>query len=111
MKMDRKTSYLITALLLWAGVSTAAPFWFSQKAGAGSEAALADDLVFNNGQAITNLNAAELTCSRTNEGAALVYSLVWSGSDFFVGAGAFQPPNRGQECPRSISLHWEGLAP
>ena len=109
--MAHKAICFVTAFLVLAGISSAEPFWFSQKAGAGSEAALADDLVFNNGQAITNLNAAELTCSRTNEGAALVYSLVWSGSDFFVGAGAFQPPNRGQECPRSISLHWEGLAP
>jgi hypothetical protein len=58
MKMNRKTICLIAALLLWGGVLTAAPFWFSQKAGAGSEAALADDLIFNNGQVITNLNAA-----------------------------------------------------
>ena len=58
MKMDRRTLYIFAALLLWAGVSTAAPFWFSQKAGAGSEAALADDLIFNCGQGITNLNAA-----------------------------------------------------
>ena len=51
-------------------------------AGAGSDTALAGDLAVNNGQVITNLNAAELTCTRTNVGAALIYSVVWSGSDF-----------------------------
>jgi hypothetical protein len=63
-------------------MSSAAPFWFSLKAGAGSGSALAGDLIVNNGHVITNLNAAGLSCVQTNNGDDLLYSIIWTGSDF-----------------------------
>ena len=80
--MDRRTIYIFAALLLGVGISSAESFWFALKAGAGSESALADDLIVNNGHAITNLNAGEMTCTRTNAGDGLIYSISWEGDDF-----------------------------